>query len=271
MWQGLTVASSLMGTMLGSIVAAKPAQKYGRRKVLLFIAVMYLISAIGCALSSVWLLFLTFRFLGGVAVGISSVVGPMYIAEISPAHLRGRLVDFFQLNIVTGIFIAYTSNYFLISMGEDSWRWMLGIMAVPAAIFWLLLRYIPESPRWLVLNNRDTEAKAILLKTGEPNVDKAIHEIHTHASSGTNENLFSGKYNKPILFAVLLALFNQLFGINAIIYYAPRIFEMAGITKNAAFLQSVSIGATNLIFTLLAMSMIDKFGRKIYCLLALWV
>ncbi|HXL55107.1 MAG TPA: sugar porter family MFS transporter [Chitinophagaceae bacterium] len=260
--QGLTVASSLIGTVVGSIVAARPAQHYGRKKVLLFIAVMYLLSALGCALSPLWVLFIFCRFIGGIAVGISSVVGPMYIAEISPARIRGRLVGFFQLNIVTGIFIAYLSNYLLVGLGENSWRWMLGIMAVPAGMFWLLLQYIPESPRWLILNNRDAEAKKIFEKIGEQHIQEEVLEIHQHAGKGVQEKLFNGKYSKPILFAMVLAFFNQVSGINAIIYYAPRIFEMAGITKNAAFLQSVSIGATNLVLTLFAMSMIDKFGRK---------
>ncbi len=261
-WQGLTVASSLIGTVVGSIIAARPAQVYGRKKVLRFIAILYLLSALGCAISSVWILFITFRFIGGIAVGVSSVVGPMYIAEIAPAEKRGRLVGFFQLNIVAGIFIAYLSNYFLINLGEDSWRWMLGIMAIPAAIFWVLLKNIPESPRWLALNNRDSEARQVLSKLGGQDPEKSLKEIHSHALHGIQENLFTRKFIKPIMFAMILAIFNQLSGINAIIYYAPRIFEMAGITKNAAFLQSVSIGATNLVFTLLAMSLIDKFGRK---------
>lgn len=262
-WQGLTVASSLIGTVIGSMIAGIPAQRYGRKKVLLGVAVMYVFSAIGCASSSIWILFLIFRFIGGIAVGASSVVGPMYIAEISPARLRGRLVGSFQLNIVIGIFLAYLSNYFLlISIGEDSWRWMLGIMAVPAAIFWILVRQIPESPRWLVLNNRDEEAKKILTRIGEQNVNTEIAEIHALAHEGTHEKLFTKKFRKPIAFAVLLAMFNQLAGINALIYYAPRIFEAAGISKDSAFLQAVSIGATNLFFTLIAMRLIDRFGRK---------
>jgi sugar porter (SP) family MFS transporter len=262
-WQGLTVASSLIGTVIGSMIAGIPAQRYGRKKVLLVVAVMYVFSAIGCASSSIWILFLIFRFIGGIAVGASSVVGPMYIAEISPARLRGRLVGSFQLNIVIGIFLAYLSNYFLlISIGEDSWRWMLGIMAVPAAIFWILVRQIPESPRWLVLNNRDEEAKKILTRIGEQNVNTEIAGIHALAHEGTHEKLFTKKFRKPIAFAVLLAMFNQLAGINALIYYAPRIFEAAGISKDSAFLQAVSIGATNLFFTLIAMRLIDRFGRK---------
>ncbi len=262
-WQGLTVASSLIGTVIGSMIAGIPAQRYGRKKVLLVVAVMYVFSAIGCASSSIWILFLIFRFIGGIAVGASSVVGPMYIAEISPARLRGRLVGSFQLNIVIGIFLAYLSNYFLlISIGEDSWRWMLGIMAVPAAIFWILVRQIPESPRWLVLNNRDEKAKKILTRIGEQDVNTEIVEIHALAHEGTHEKLFTKKFRKPIAFAVLLAMFNQLAGINALIYYAPRIFEAAGISKDSAFLQAVSIGATNLFFTLIAMRLIDRFGRK---------
>jgi MFS transporter, SP family, xylose:H+ symportor len=262
-WQGLTVASSLIGTVIGSMIAGIPAQKFGRKKVLMFVAILYLLSAIGCASSSIWILFISFRFIGGIAVGASSVVGPMYIAEISPARLRGRLVGSFQLNIVIGIFLAYLSNYFLlISIGSDSWRWMLGIMAIPAALFYILVRQIPESPRWLVLNNRDEEAKQILTKIGEPNVNAEIAEIHSLAHEGTKESLFSKKFRKPIAFAVLLAMFNQLAGINALIYYAPRIFEAAGISKDSAFLQAVSIGATNLLFTIIAMRLIDRFGRK---------
>jgi sugar porter (SP) family MFS transporter len=261
-WQGFTVASSLIGTVIGSIIAGIPAQKYGRRATLKMIAVLYLISAIGCTLSSIWILFITFRFIGGIAVGASSVVGPMYISEIAPAKQRGRLAGSFQLNIVAGIFIAYLTNFLFVGMGENSWRWMLGIMVIPAGLFALLLRTIPESPRWLVLNDRDEEAEKIFAKTGEPNTSKLIREEHELSMRGTKESLFNGKYKKPIFFAVLLAMFNQLSGINAILYYAPRIFEMAGFDKAHAYLQPVYIGAANLLFTLLAMSFIDRFGRK---------
>ncbi|MCW3087224.1 MAG: sugar transporter, partial [Sediminibacterium sp.] len=260
-WQGFTVAASLIGTVLGSIIAGQPARLYGRKKVLLVIAVMYLLSSIGCASSSLWILFITFRFIGGVAVGASSVVGPMYISEIAPANLRGRLAGSFQLNIVAGIFIAYLTNFLFVDLGENAWRWMLGIMVVPAGLFWLLVRTIPESPRWLILNDRDTEAIPILQRLGEMNVPQAIADIRASVSAHT-ENLFQKKYSKPIVFAVVLAMFNQLSGINAIIYYAPRIFEMAGFDKAHAYLQPVYIGAANLLFTLLAMSLIDKFGRK---------
>ncbi|MEJ7769487.1 MAG: sugar porter family MFS transporter [Chitinophagaceae bacterium] len=261
-WQGFTVASSLIGTVIGSLITGIPAQRYGRKKLLTVIAILYLLSAIGCALTPVWVLFIIFRFIGGLAVGASSVVGPMYISEISPPHIRGRLAASFQLMIVAGIFIAYVTNFLFINLGEDSWRWMLGIMVVPSALFAILLRTIPESPRWLVLNNRDEEAKAIFARTGELNALDVIREEHQLSKHGIKESLFNGKYNKPILYAVLLAMFNQLSGINAILYYAPRIFEMAGFDKADSYLQPVYIGGANLLFTLLAMTVIDKFGRK---------
>lgn len=260
-WQGFTVASSLIGTVLGSVIAGFPAQQYGRKKVLTVIALMYLLSAIGCASGSVWALFITFRFIGGIAVGASSVVGPMYISEISPAQLRGRLAGSFQLNIVAGIFIAYLTNFLFAGMGDNAWRWMLGIMVLPAGLFAVLIRSIPESPRWLILNHRDKEAIPVMQRIGETNAQQAIEDIRNSVSHQT-EQLFQKKYRKPITYAVLLAMFNQLSGINAIIYYAPRIFEMAGFDKAHAYLQPVYIGAANLFFTLLAMSMIDKFGRK---------
>ncbi len=259
---GFTVASSLIGTVIGSLVAGTPAQQYGRKKVLTVIALLYIISAVGCALTPLWFLFVMFRFLGGLAVGASSVVGPMYISEIAPAKIRGRLAGSFQLMIVTGIFIAYLTNFFFVNMGDTGWRWMLGIMTIPATLFAILLRFIPESPRWLVMNSRDEEAKAVFAKTGEVNSIGLIKEEHELSKSGIKESLFNGKYNKPILYAVLLAMFNQLSGINAILYYAPRIFEMAGFSKAQAFLQPVYIGAANLLFTIIAMTVIDKFGRK---------
>jgi sugar porter (SP) family MFS transporter len=261
-WQGFTVASSLIGTVIGAAVAGIPAQRWGRRKVLSIIALMYLFSAIGCALTPAWILFVLFRMIGGIAVGASSVIGPMYISELAPARLRGRLAASFQLNIVTGIFVAYLTNFLFVGLGEDSWRWMLGIMALPAGLFAILLRGIPESPRWLILNNRDAEAAAIFARTGEPDAANLIREEHALSQQGTRESLFSGKFAKPILYAVLLAMFNQLSGINAILYYAPRIFEMAGFDKTQAYLQPVYIGAANLLFTVLAMTVIDKVGRK---------
>ncbi|MET0298143.1 MAG: sugar porter family MFS transporter [Flavitalea sp.] len=259
---GFTVASSLIGTVVGSLIAGAPAQQYGRKRVLSFIAILYLLSSIGCAITPVWSLFLLFRFVGGVAVGASSVVGPMYISEIAPAKVRGRLAGSFQINIVIGILMAFLMNFLLQGIGEDSWRYMLGIMIVPSALFAILLRTIPESPRWLVLNNRDEEAQKIFERTGEPDSVRIIKDEQLLVDKSVKESLFNGKYNKPILYAVLLAMFNQLSGINAILYYAPRIFEMAGFDKENAFQQPVYVGAANLFFTLLAMNFIDKFGRK---------
>lgn len=261
-WQGFTVASSLIGTVIGSLIAGMPAQRYGRKKVLLVIAFLYLLSAIGCSLTSIWELFILFRFIGGLAVGASSVVGPMYISEIAPANIRGRLAGSFQLNIVAGIFVAYLTNFLFVGMGEDSWRWMLGVMVVPSLLFAILLRSIPESPRWLWINGKPEEAKKIFERTGDLQAVAEIQEETSSDISPVPEKLFSSKFRKPILFAVLLAMFNQLAGINAILYYAPRIFEMAGFSQADAYLQPVYIGAANLLFTLLAMTMIDRFGRK---------
>jgi len=260
-WQGFTVASSLIGTVIGSIIVGGPVQKYGRKNTLLTIAILYLISAIGCSYTSQWIPFIIFRFLGGIAVGASSVVGPMYISEISPASMRGRLAGSFQTNIVFGILVAFITNYIFSGFGEDAWRLMFGIMIIPSALFYILLRTIPESPRWLVLKNREAEAIPIFKKLGTENIDIAISEIRASLSE-KKENLFQSKYVKPIFFAVVLAMFNQLSGINAILYYAPRIFSMAGFSEAEAFLQPIYIGTANLIFTLLAMTLIDKFGRK---------
>ncbi len=260
-WQGFTVASSLIGTVIGSIIVGGPVQKYGRKNTLLTIAILYLISAIGCSYTSQWIPFIIFRFLGGIAVGASSVVGPMYISEISPASMRGRLAGSFQTNIVFGILVAFITNYIFSGFGEDAWRLMFGIMIIPSALFYILLRTIPESPRWLVLKNREAEAIPIFKKLGTENIDIAISEIRASLSE-KKENLFQSKYFKPIFFAVVLAMFNQLSGINAILYYAPRIFSMAGFSEAEAFLQPIYIGTANLIFTLLAMTLIDKFGRK---------
>lgn len=262
---GFTVASALLGTVIGSVIAGRPAEAYGRKKVLQGIGLLYLVTSLGAALTSSWPLFIAFRFLGGIGVGASSVVGPMYISEISPAHRRGRLVALFQFNVVTGILIAFVSNYFLYGISEDSWRWMLGVQAIPSLIFFTMVFVVPESPRWLMKMMRVDEATAVLQSIGEPDVDAAVGSIRQSLQKeegAGRENLFSKAYRQPILFAMGLAMFNQLSGINAIMYYAPRIFEMTGLAKDTALLQSVSIGLTNMVFTLLAISVIDKFGRK---------
>ncbi|WP_313189398.1 sugar porter family MFS transporter [Sphingobacterium sp.] len=257
-WHGFTVSISLIGTIFGAIAAAKPAQKYGRKRVLQVVAVMYLFSAIGCGLSFNWYMFLFFRFLGGLSVGVSSVVGPLYISEIAPAKLRGRMTGMFQIMIVSGIFIAFLTNYLFANFGDDAWRYMLGIMAIPSLAFLLLLNTIPFSPRWLALNNRREEAKKVFDDLGQ-----AYEEtLNTENAGSEKVPLFQAKYRKPIIYAVLLAVFNQFTGINAILYYAPRIFEMAGFSRELAFLQPIFIGGTNLLFTLIGMSIIDKYGRK---------
>jgi sugar porter (SP) family MFS transporter len=260
--QGFTVASSLIGTIIGSLFAGIPAKRYGRKKVLQFIAVLFIIAALGCAFVSTWGLFICFRILGGLAVGTSSVVAPMYISEISPAALRGRLAGSFQVNIVAGIVVAYLTNYLFTRLQlADSWRWMLGVMVVPSVLFSLLLFGIPESPRWLILNNQESVALPILKRLGESNITAAVDSIRESVKEH-QEALFQRRYFKPILYAMVLAMFNQLSGINAILYYAPRIFELAGFSKSQSFSQPIFIGVANLFFTMLAMTVIDKFGRK---------
>lgn len=262
---GFTVASALIGTVIGSLIAGKPAEKFGRKKVLQAIGVLYLVTSLGSALTDSWHLFVIFRVLGGIGVGASSVVGPMYISEISPAHKRGRLVALFQFNVVSGILIAFLSNYLLFSVSDEAWRWMLGVQAFPSLIFFIMVFFVPESPRWLVKNKQDAEAEKVLISIGEANAPQALRNIQESLQTtvGTvKERLFNGQYNKPIFYVIVLAMFNQLSGINAIMYYAPRIFEMTGLARDTALLQAISIGVTNMVFTLLAISLIDKFGRK---------
>ena len=258
MRHGLTVSISLIGTIIGAIIAGRVSDYYGRKPVLYFVAIFYLLSAIGCALVSIWELFLLFRLLGGLAVGISSVVGPVYTSEIAPAKDRGKLTGTFQIMIVLGIFTAYLTNFLFMGVEINSWRYMLGIMAVPALLFIVLLKQIPESPRWLQHSDELEKARASYLRLGE------IFTIDENRpqKNKSSVNLFQAKYAKPILFAVLLAFFNQMTGINAILYYAPRIFDMAGFSAELAYLQPIFIGGTNLLFTLIGMTIIDRFGRK---------
>ena len=260
--QGFTVASSIFGTVAGALFAGFPARAYGRKKTLQVISIFFIVAALGCAFVSSWGLFICFRVIGGLAVGASSVIAPMYISEIAPAGLRGRLTGSFQVSIVTGIVVAYLTNYLFTNLQlADSWRWMLGVMAIPSLIFALLLMSIPESPRWLILNGREGAAIPVLQRLGEKDKEGAVRAIQESVKAH-QESLFQSRYRKPILYAMLLAMFNQLSGINAILYYAPRIFEMAGFSKSQSFSQPIFIGVANLIFTLLAMTVIDKFGRK---------
>ena len=266
---GFTVASALIGTILGAIFVGRPADRFGRREILVVMAIFYFVSAIGSAFAWNWYSFLVFRFLGGLAVGGASVVSPMYIAEISPARIRGRMVALTQFNIVLGILLAFFSNYLIttMSLGETAWRWMFGVEAFPAAAFFFLLFGTPQSPRWLVARGKVQEAAGILkmLGTDTGNVEEEIAAIKISFDQEHHqleEPFFCKKYLKPILLAVLIAMFNQLSGINALMYYAPHIFKMAGAAESSALLQAVAVGGTNLIFTMFALVIIDHFGRK---------
>ncbi|HYL12547.1 MAG TPA: sugar porter family MFS transporter [Terriglobales bacterium] len=264
---GVTVASALWGTILGAMLAGFPGERYGRRDSLRGMAVLYVISAAGCALAWNWYSLVVFRLIGGLGIGGSSVLGPMYIAEIAPARLRGRLVGFFQFNVVFGILLAYFSNYCitLAHLGAWEWRTELGVAAIPAALFFLMLFSIPRSPRWLVKKGRLDEARSVLEQTGETNPQQELQEIVESIElerRQTAEKLFSKKHGLPIFLAVSIGMFNQLSGINAILYYLNDIFAHAGFSKVSGNLQAVAVGATNLLFTIIAMSVIDRLGRK---------
>ncbi|PYU12946.1 MAG: MFS transporter [Acidobacteria bacterium] len=263
---GLTVAAALWGTILGAMLAGIPGDMYGRRDSLRAMAVLYLVSALGCAFAWGWTALVLFRFIGGLGIGGSSVLGPMYIAEIAPAKWRGRLVGLFQFNIVFGILLAYFSNYVFgtMQLGATEWRWKLGIPAVPALFFLLMLFGIPRSPRWLVKKQRTAEARDVLRMVGEEDYEQELQDIivSIDAEHAANDSLFSWKYRLPIFLAVSIGMFNQLSGINAILYYLNDIFAYAGFSKVSSDLQAVAIGATNLLFTMLAMYVIDRIGRK---------
>ena len=260
---GITVSVALWGTMLGAIAVGRPGDVWGRRAVLMACGAVYLVSALGCALAGSWMALLAFRFLGGIAIGASSVMAPMYIAEISPARLRGRLVAVAQLNIVIGILVAFFSNYLLVGTGPDNWRWMFGVMAVPSAGFFGLLFVVPDSPRWLVRINRASDAGAVLARVGARDVEGELREIvRSLGEERSTAPLFQRKYRFAIWCALLLPVFGILSGINVIMYYAPMIFERAGASTDAAMLQAVVVGITNLVFTVAAMFLIDRVGRR---------
>jgi MFS transporter, SP family, xylose:H+ symportor len=266
---GFTVASALIGTIIGSLAVGRPADRFGRRTVLFAIGGLYFVAAVGTALAWDWYSFLFFRLVGGLGVGGASVVSPMYIAEISPARYRGRLVAITQLNIVLGILLAFFSNYVVagLGLGEGEWRLMFGVQAVPAAAFCLLLLLTPRSPRWLVSQKRPDEARTVLGRLGlsPADAEREVGEIQASldlAHHSLQEPLLSRAYRTPVLLAVAIAAFNQLSGINALMYYAPRIFSMAGADKQGALLQAVAVGGTNLVFTIAALFVIDRFGRR---------
>jgi sugar porter (SP) family MFS transporter len=263
---GFTVSIALIGTVFGAMLGGLPSDLFGRRKTLFVIAVLFLVSAIGSAIATSWWFFLIWRFIGGLGVGCSSVTAPMYISEISPASHRGRLVAMFQFNVVLGILIAFVSNYLFKGIGDNAWRWMLGIQAFPSAAFLVALFFIPESPRWLLIKKGDRHAARKIFSTINPaTADTEIASIeraHERSIKEKKGALFSTKYSFPVALAITFAVFNQVSGINAIIYYAPRIFEMTGLGTDSAFLSTAGLGLVNFGFTLLAVNFIDRFGRR---------
>ena len=259
----IVMAMALWGTVVGAIFGGIPTNTLGRKKTLLIIGILYTISALGSALAYDPWTFAAFRFIGGLGVGASTVTAPTYISEIAPARDRGRLVSLYQFNIVFGILIAFLSNYLLNGIGAHAWRWMLGVEAFPAIIYTLFVLSIPKSPRWLVSRSRTDEAKDVL-RMINPNadVDQQLLQMSPDKEHAKHETIFMKKYSFPLLLAFLIAFFNQLSGINAFLYYAPRIFEEAGLGESTALLSSIGIGVTNMVFTLLGLSLIDKLGRK---------
>ena len=265
---GVAMAAALYGTVLGALLGGWPADRFGRRATLLWIGILYLVSAVWSALAGDVYSFIIARFIGGLGVGISTVAAPMYISEIAPAKHRGRLAGMFQFNIVFGILVAFLSNALLAKVGANAWRWMLGVEAFPALFYTLFCLFIPESPRWLIGRKRDREAGIQILRDIHPRSTPAelqskADEIAQAASARSVPSRFwTRQLRVPIILAFLIAFFNQLSGINAILYFAPRIFEMTGLGQQAALLQSVGIGVTNLIFTFVGLWLIDKLGRR---------
>jgi sugar porter (SP) family MFS transporter len=265
--KGWTVAIALIGTVAGSFGAGVAGQKLGGRETLRITAVLYVVSAIGSALAWNWPSLMVFRFIGGLGIGASSVLGPVYIAELSPAKWRGRLVGAFQFNVVFGILVAYTSNYLirLLHLGAAEWRWQVGVAAAPALCFLALLFGIPRSPRWSASKNRIDEALAVLKLMGEPDPETELADIRSaleQEHTSAHEPVFRWKYRYPLFLAITIGAFNQLAGINAILYYLPGIFASAGFSQISGDQQAIAIGFTNLIFTMVGMSVIDKLGRK---------
>ena len=266
---GFTVASALIGTIVGALVAGWPSDRFGRKPLLLAVAILYVASSLGSALAESWPAFLAFRFPGGLAIGAASVIAPIYIAEVSPAHVRGRLVALNQLNIVLGILLAFISNYVIAGLlpPDTAWRWMFGIVAAPSALFLAVTFLLPESPRWLVSANREKRALEVMDRLGFPDPADDVRHMREAvardvAASHAAGRLFSRSHSVPVTCAIAIAMFNQLSGINALLYYAPHIFELSGAATDSALLQSIAIGGTNLVFTVAALFLIDRFGRR---------
>ncbi len=261
----VVMAMALWGTVIGAIFGGIPTNALGRKKTLIWIGVLFLVSAIGSSLANDPYTFAFFRFLGGLGIGASTIAAPAYVSEIAPAKDRGRLVSLYQFNIVLGILMAFLSNYLLRDVGENAWRWMIGVMAFPSFFYMIIVFAIPESPRWLVSQSRNEEAKGVLEKI---NPEAKIEDLMAELQAGEEhhvkgETIFLKKYRFPLLLAFLIALFNQLSGINAFLYYAPRIFAEAGLEESAALMSSIGIGLTNLVFTLFGVFLIDVLGRKV--------
>ena len=260
---GLAIAAALYGTVIGAALGGIPADLYGRKKTLFWIGLSFFISSIGAAIAPDVNSFMLFRFLGGLGIGASSVVAPIYISEIAPAKHRGKLVISFQLNIVLGILIAYVSNYFIQGLEHD-WRIMLGVVSLPSLLFSVLILLTPETPQFLLLKRNDLAGARKVLELADPNPEETILRIQTNAKNSTSkESLFTKKFVWPLTLAFLFAFFNQMSGINAIIYYAPRIYELTGLGKESALLSTAGIGIANLLFTLLGWYLIDRVGRRI--------
>ena len=263
---GITVSAALWGTVVGAMGAGLMGRYLGARISLLVLGICYLLSALGCALAPSWSALLLARFIGGLGMGGSSVIAPVYIAEVAPPRWRGRLVGTFQINIILGILLAYLSNYLigLASLGLNEWRWQLGIASLPAGLFLLMLIGNPPSPRWLVLRDRLPEARAVLLELGVIRPDEELEAIRASLQDTgvTGQRLFQWRYRKSILLAVGLAMFNQLVGINAVLYYLNDIFAMAGFDRTSQNLQAVAVGSVNFVGTMIALSLIDRFGRR---------
>ena len=265
---GVAMAAALYGTVVGSLVGGWPTDRFGRRATLLWIGLLYLVSALGCAFAAGVGTFIAARFVGGLGIGISTVVAPLYISEIAPPSHRGRLAGMFQFNNVFGILVAFASNAMLAGIGENAWRFMLGVAAIPSVVYTVGCFWIPESPRWLLARKGDREAGLAVLRLIEPDapqarLEAAADEIAAASSAKAGGARFwDARLRTPILLAFLVAFFNQMSGINAILYFAPRIFEMTGLGARAALLQSVGIGVTNLIFTFVGLWLIDRLGRR---------
>ena len=260
----VVMGMALWGTVIGALFGGWPTQRIGRKKTLFWIGILYSVSAVGSALAQDPVSFAVFRFLGGLGIGASTIAAPAYISEIAPAKDRGRLVGFYQFMIVFGILIAFLSNYLLEGIGPNDWRWMMGVEAFPALAYTVMVFFVPMSPRWLVSKDRVDEAKSVLQVLGSDlSIDELVKD-HAHSQSvqGLSESVLDKKYRFPLTLAILLAFFNQFSGINAFLYYAPRIFEAAGLGASTALLSGIGVGVVNLIFTLIGINLIDRLGRK---------